>query len=290
MNSNIAACVVWYNPGLEVDAVKSIKSYSDFVDLVYIVDNSNNDNSILAKQIENSVYIPLTENTGIAHALNVGLEKALDDGYEWCMTMDQDSAWTTDEIIKYIRQVPTDLKSEVKSIYPIICIPAIHSRLGNIKAKIAHKDFKMQIITQPNDRWQCSGNIINLETWAAIGKFNEKLFIDEVDFDFCVRFILNGYKSLSSYAVLNHQTESIRKVSSTFGLKLTLSDARVFYKIRNRLYMCHTYPDYAKKYSYAKRLHMLVLRYFFFGGDSKKNISQRYRLIKSAYKTAVETY
>lgn len=287
LNSNIAACVVWYNPRLEVDVVKSIKSYSDFVDTVYIVDNSNNDNSILAKQIENSVYIPLTENTGIAHALNVGLGKAIDDGYEWCMTMDQDSAWETDEIIKYIRQVPTDLKSEIKSIYPIICTPALHSRLGNIKAKIAHKNLKMQIITQSNDRWQCSGNIINLKVWSEIGKFNEKLFIDEVDFEFCIRFIRAGYKSQNCDAVLSHQIGMI-SISPFGGIKLNLSDFRLFYKVRNRFYILYKYPIYAKKYSYKKRIYLLSLRYMLFGGTSKSNIIRRCHIIQSAYRQSRE--
>ena len=44
------------------------------------------------------MYLPQYNNTGIAKALNIGCEKALELGYHYVITMDQDSK-VTDEII-----------------------------------------------------------------------------------------------------------------------------------------------------------------------------------------------
>lgn len=49
----IVAVVVWYNP--QKNFVDNILSYSKYVSRVYIIDNSKNDNTVLAEKIENAV-------------------------------------------------------------------------------------------------------------------------------------------------------------------------------------------------------------------------------------------
>lgn len=68
----LAGVVVLYNPDQKV--LDNISSYIDELDVLYLVDNSNADNSkfFLNDKFE---YIPLLKNTGIAHALNVGAKK-----------------------------------------------------------------------------------------------------------------------------------------------------------------------------------------------------------------------
>ena len=85
----ICGVVVWYNP----DKVSNIKSYLNHLDKLYIVDNSNNNNFELTKNLGEITYIPLLCNKGIAYALNVGLKKALDEKYDFILTMDQDSEY-----------------------------------------------------------------------------------------------------------------------------------------------------------------------------------------------------
>ena len=99
-NKKISCIVIWYNPK-DTD-VESIKTYNSFFSKIYIVDNSNSDNSNLASQIQNTVYIPNFSNLGIAAALNIGCNKAFTDGYEWVMTMDQDSSWDPTQLKNYL--------------------------------------------------------------------------------------------------------------------------------------------------------------------------------------------
>ena len=100
----ISAVIVWYKPQEmhSPTASEAILTYASFFSKIYIIDNSDNDNSEIAKLIPNAIYIPNRSNLGIAAALNIGCAQALKDGFEWCMTMDQDSFFDTNEITRYI--------------------------------------------------------------------------------------------------------------------------------------------------------------------------------------------
>ena len=71
-------------------------------------DNSFTDNSTLAAECLNSLYIPNRSNMGIAKATNIGCQKALSDGFKWIMTMDQDSSWDFEELNKYLKLINND--------------------------------------------------------------------------------------------------------------------------------------------------------------------------------------
>ena len=87
----LASVVVFYNPS--DDNINNINAYKNIVDRVYVVDNSDDD-IVRLKDDKVIKYIKLGQNLGIAKALNVGAEHAIADGYEWLLTMDQDSKIT----------------------------------------------------------------------------------------------------------------------------------------------------------------------------------------------------
>src|ERR1043166_1367563 len=66
----ILAVVVLYFPAKPAEEI--IKGFKREVDDVLIVDNTEN-------------------NTGVAAALNLGMKKAVQESYDWLLTMDQDS-------------------------------------------------------------------------------------------------------------------------------------------------------------------------------------------------------
>ena len=94
-----AVIVIWFNPK-ETD-IQNIKTYSSHFQKVFIVDNSDTNNSTFASNISNAVYIPNNSNLGIAAALNTGCKKALENGFTWVMTMDQDSAWNNEQLTSF---------------------------------------------------------------------------------------------------------------------------------------------------------------------------------------------
>ena len=170
----IDAVVVLYNSGLEV--FDNIASYLSIVDTLFVVDNSTAVNKTLIEKIKkeckNATYIPLNGNLGIAKALKEGLNQAMQDGADFCLTMDQDSKFPTtqiDDIKKYLL--------ENKNEYGIISL--------NAKGIDKNDDFTG---LKDVDVWITSGNFIVMENYKKIEGFREELFIDLVDFELCEQF------------------------------------------------------------------------------------------------------
>lgn len=260
----LSAVVIMYNPaslGKEV-AEKNILAYSSFVGRVYVVDNSCEDNSLLCENIQNAVYIPLGKNEGIATALNIGCHRALNDGFEWCMTMDQDSHWDADELALYINKIKEKLSCnlDIKSFSPTIRSSMGHSVLGDIKRRLLHS-LGVCGKTLPDeefcDRVICSGNVINLNSWESLGGFLEDLFIDEVDYEFCYRLREEGWQILKLNGV--HLDHILGEPKKTFFPLSNHGGVRLYYIFRNMMYVNYLHPDFGKKYRYGKLMIMRVI-------------------------------
>lgn len=254
---NKTACVIiWYNPSLA--EVQNVLTYNSFFTKIYIVDNSDIDNRELSEKITNSIYISNGKNLGIAEALNIGCSAAYNEDFEYCMTMDQDSVWDVNNLRSYLDEIDCNL-SDSTALYA----PSMHvsddsfSIIGDIKRifikqkNTADKVFVENVIT--------SGNVINLKIWNKIGKFDEKLFIDEVDFEFCFRLISAGYKILKFNNIyFNHTLGEPKK--SFFPMTYSYHGKRCYYISRNKHYVISKYPFFARKYNYS-----LILKLFLIG-------------------------
>ena len=98
-----AGVSVLYNPSME--DINNINSYIANLDKLYLVDNSNKDNSSMIPSSSKIEYVPFMENMGIGYALNYAAKHAIELGYDWLLTMDQDSQFDKkgmDEIISFI--------------------------------------------------------------------------------------------------------------------------------------------------------------------------------------------
>lgn len=180
----LAAVVVLYNPNKKIFG--NIESYIGSVDVVYAVDNSSVDNSYYLKS-EKIVYIPNRDNKGIAYALNVGAKRAIEDGYKWLLTMDQDSTFYSDGV-EEMKQFLLNCKKDKSSDYKydkIGLITPFHRTLFNEDVQLEEIDSPAVVMT--------SGNIINLDAYQKIGGFKDWMFIDAVDFDYCLNLRDHGY-------------------------------------------------------------------------------------------------
>ena len=103
MMCKVAAIIVSYNP--DSNLFDSINLLLNQVEKVIIVDNGSKEKYVkYIKSInEDKIEIILNkENLGIATALNIGVRKALENGYEWILTMDQDSKASPDMVKKML--------------------------------------------------------------------------------------------------------------------------------------------------------------------------------------------
>ena len=181
MVAKIAAGIVLYNPENMERLEKCLNSISLQIDKIYIYDNSTTKYSFDFS--EDITYITQNQNMGIAYALNQIMEAASADGYTWVITMDQDSILPPDTIKEY------RLQAEHGEQLGIICPQVIDSRRKYMIPKTEpQKEFVEFCIT--------SASCTSIKVWRKLGGFDERLFIDLVDNDFCKRLICSGYKIL----------------------------------------------------------------------------------------------
>ena len=272
----IAGVTVLYNP--KKDLVENIKTYSQQLDCLYLIDNSYNDNSKLFKKIPNAVYIANHENLGMASALNKAISLSIENGFKWLLTMDQDSYFKKDELEKLINKIINNKDDLV----------AIFSPLHDTGSKYLHTNLseKCPVV-------MTSGNIINVDIANKVSGFKNWLFIDGVDHDFCLNIQKNGYKiKLFSDIKLNHNLGQL-KIIKFFWKSLEITNhnhIRRYYITRNRLYLNDLYkndfPLFCKqelKYTLKENVKILLfetdklkkLRYSYMGKrDYKKKLKK----------------
>ena len=215
--------VVLYNPDDSI--LENILSYISELDMLYIIDNSEIKNDILVNKlykINKCKYIDNKGNQGIAHALNIGAKLAIENEADWLLTMDQDSKFEKNDLNILIQKI--DKKMGI--------ISPLHAK------NELNIDSNKYIITMT------SGNLLNLKIYQRVGFFEEKLFIDSVDTEYCLRLYQYGHdiKRVSS-VILNHNLGEI-KVYKFFNKKITSTNhnyIRRYYIMRNRLYIWNKY-------------------------------------------------
>lgn len=240
MNEKVAGVVILYNPQAEV--IGNIYTYVHVLDKLYVVDNSEKVNEGLVSELRNIpqvVYLKNQENMGIALPLNRCLQMAYEEGYCWLWTMDQDSCFETNMAQKLWRNLLKIIDSKV-ALYAPFCITKKTVFIETNKVE----DVK-SVIT--------SGSLVNVTIAQQLGGFDEALFIDEVDHEFCYRVRKNGYKILLDKSIpMVHSIGNISRVSILGGLaRCTCTHhnyIRRYYITRNKLYVASLYPEYRKQY------------------------------------------
>jgi len=234
----LAAVVVFYNPSNK--NIKNIDNYIDIIDKLYVVDNSE-DNDIKIESNKKIEYIKLGENKGIAYALNIGAKKAIEDGYNYLLTLDQDSKMNKKIIENMLSFLKNTKEKNIGLISPYQDIDS--------KEDIINGDYEDMIEVMT------SGNIIDLKAYKKIGGFKDWLFIDCVDTDYCMNLHKNGYKVLRlNNIVMKHELGNL-KVHKLFGKEYPCynhNPIRRYYIVRNNLYINSMYKDIYPEY--CKRL------------------------------------
>lgn len=243
----IIGLVITYYPSSEL--INNIKTYLPNVSELIIVDNTPGKSDIICELAEKWVSEKLVtiefnnQNLGIAKALNQGAEIAISKGYNWILTMDQDSFFTDSIFFEEFGQIT---KNNL----------AIFAPENNSKNKLPNSFNEISSIQIV----MTSGNILSLNCWMVIGGFEENLFIDEVDHDFCLRLKMKNFLILlCNGAILNHKLGNPR-IISIFGFKMQLflhNPIRTYYITRNNLYMFKVYSKHFPKLMQQRKLILL---------------------------------
>lgn len=237
----IAGVVILYNPDKNIG--KNIASYLNNIDKLYVIDNSPYKNSKLLPNNSKIKYIFNNKNLGIATALNMGAKEAIKDGYDFLLTMDQDSKFSAKSLDNLMLWLSKNMKDDIGLISP--------RHIINIEQQKPKEDIEYPLTVMT------SGNIINLKAYKKIGGYKDFLFIDSVDFDYCLNLIDHNYKVIQLNKIeLKHELGNI-KTEKFLWRNITHSNhnyVRRYYITRNSLYVGKKYKNkYPTFYKQVKR-------------------------------------
>lgn len=201
--SDICGIVIAYHPAPKIQ--ENIVALLRQVSHVVVVDNT----------IAPSPKGPLTElekhsevslifnhaNVGIAQALNMGMARARQLGYRWVATFDQDSC-ITPGMVRTMSEAyhQSPLRDQVAIIGPVYQEQTSGQIIGKALPKSGTGALSIPILTT-----MTSGNLVDLDKAERVGAFTADLFIDLVDFEFCIRCIQHGFRIIQvPGAVLLH--------------------------------------------------------------------------------------
>ena len=241
----LAACVVLYNPDDTI--FENILTYGNYVDKLIVVDNSLKKNNLLIDKLSEVfesklIYINNNDNLGIATALNQACDKAIELQFKWILTMDQDSSFINFDHYKKCLE-------KVQNVNNVALLAANTDKEGYSTCDINecscnYRKDKFSVIT--------SANIVNLEYFEEIGRFNDKLFIDMVDYDYCLRINIKKFKILYFPDVfVEHKLGEVHLRTNIFTRKKKYKTEhnaqRAYYISRNSLYLSKNYGKYFSK-------------------------------------------
>ncbi|MBL7544839.1 MAG: oligosaccharide flippase family protein [Bdellovibrionaceae bacterium] len=241
-NDNTAVLIITFNP--EPSLKNTIQFLKKQFDRIIIVDNGSHGSgfdalkSIESEHSKSGVFIHFNdENYGISRALNQGFKIAQNEGFKWVLTFDQDSR-PHDSYLEMGQDILSTFPNpeSVAMITPTLYEQKLQAIIPfNKKPKEKCAPTRLAIT---------SGAITRVDSFFSVEGYNESLFIDYVDFDFCFRLRHSGYTLLeSNLLILNHQLGNTQKHDFFFTNFITThhNETRRYYITRNRLYMYKRY-------------------------------------------------
>lgn len=274
----IAAIVILYHPAK--DTIANINTYRQWVDRIFVFDNSETASAIKDDLVKLSKleFHQDFNNEGIARRLNEGCRKAIDEKFDWVLTMDQDTSFEAMSISNYFN--------------------CFHKYEGKEKVGMFGTRFSRNNQEVSNDcsateakKLITSGSLLNLSLFKTIGAFDEKLFIDAVDYDYCFRTQMAGFSIIEfSNIYIRHTVgnevnrSSVKTLFLVKKRKEVHSALRCYYMYRNLLYLNEKYKGQDK--TYAKQISDYVLsriKVSLLYGRNTKNILKYLKIARSDF-------
>ena len=255
---------------------------------VYIIDNASKDNSrVVIKKYMNRLNIDLTEmsyNTGFAPANNVGIKKAIKDGFNYILTLNNDVEVPKESLKKAMEAIDTNKEFDVFQLFMInyfnkdVCDAAgLNFKDDLIPLQVGFKENVAEILNKDDIKIEgvCAGAAIYSTKALEAVKLDDENYFDSnffayfEDVDLSLRLKGSGYKfKLLKDSIVYHMH------SATGG---TTSGFKEYYLTRN-LFMYTKRNQTIEEYKKHKKEY-----YIRFLKTVAKNINN-FNAIKSAVK------
>ena len=219
---NVFSVIVLYNP--TSDNLISLHRISQMSSRVIIIDNSETVTNLdQISKYENITYVWNKINLGLAKALNIGIKKCVENNNCTHIALfDQDSN-PDPQMFQYMLSYLNKCDVNVAAVSPIIK-DVKHSNGLNLK--------KSTII----DVAITSGTLFPKNIFEKVGLMDETLFIDYIDYEWCLRAKSKKYKiaRVNDAFLYHNMGDSSINILGTFK-PLHSNNIRFFYIIRNQL-------------------------------------------------------
>lgn len=294
----VMAGIVLYNPDIDrlLDEINSVLPQVDFVCLF---DNGSDNIGIVeekTKEIENLKLLKSVCNLGIGTASNRLCKYAKENGFDWILMLDHDTICPAN-LIDTFKKYTND--KEIGMLCPNVVDKEI---VNNIYISATGKEIEYI------NKCIQSATLVRLNAWEKCGGYNEWMFIDYVDFDFCKRLELNGLKiGRCTTVTVDHQLGKRIKskyekfYSSLYNrtrikafkylvYKNVFSKARVYYCTRNNIVYIKMFRNYIDTGHEWRKFYFGILKRILRSTNRPMIICETIRGMRDGFKTTIQPY
>lgn len=202
VDEKIVAVIITFNP--EIDQLcQNAQRIASQVDELIIYDNCSNNIEDIKNELPDIHIVQNDANIGLPINYNRAVSLAKTKGYKWLLIMDQDTLIPDNLIEEYQKYTSWD---KVAIICPQFWDINLNKK-EEFMNEISNEDFSYV------DKCISSASLNNVDIAVELGGFDEKMFIDYVDSDYCRNCINHGYKILrSNKCIIEHQIGKAKTV------------------------------------------------------------------------------
>jgi len=275
--------VNWNGYEFTADCLTSLRNvhYLDFS--VFVVDNAseNAEGGDLKANFPEIELIQNLDNLGFAGGNNVGIRKAVEDGYSYVMLLNNDTVVEPDFLGQMIRKFHDNPKLGI--VQPLIFFLHDRNQIWSAGGKwnrvfcraitIGDRRFKENFRAVDTSLDWATGccMMITSEALVEVGLLNESYFTYFEDVEWSLRFRDKGYQiELASQSVIYHEAGASSKKKHSEG---TLSAGVFYYLVRNQFYLIRSRASLVQKVfagTYHTFRFMGWMAYFCLRGRSQK--------------------
>ena len=242
--ANVLAVVVTYNPG--DDLAWNLAALRDQVDQVVVIDNGSANHAAIARTAAAAgcEYLGNLQNLGIGAALSQAARLALDRGADWLAMFDQDSLAPPGGLVGLLRLFD---RHPQRARIAVLAM----SHRDRVTAGDYHHG---RDVVEASGDWRSvrttitSGSLVRTAVFGEVGLFDEALFIDSVDHDFCLRCRSRGYLIIEGRdQVMQHSLGAIT-THELLGRRVTCGN----YNAIRRYYITRNTLEVARRFAFSE--------------------------------------
>jgi len=289
----VTAVVTTYEPDLQTLEAQFVRLAGQ-IDALLVIDNGSANAAKVAQlvsQFSFAQFCGVGENRGLGWAHNEGLRRALAEGADAVLLLDQDSL-PSENMVVALRQALLQQRERGVRTAAVGARylgtdqghPSYFVQFGRLRFRrcFCHDGHASTLIRA--DMLISSGTLFSREALEAVGLMDEELFIDHLDTEWFLRAGAEGWQSFGVCDALMDHGLGDRTVRVWLGRWRYLpvhQPFRYYYVYRNSLLLWQRdYPSRRWKHTDMLRLAKMFFVFAFFAGQRLKNFAMMCRGIR----------